>query len=195
MSFEREYRDLIHVPRWAIARTTRTQSVAEHSYFVALYTSFIFDWMQYSKDTYMPINASQQKDILVYALKHDRSEAYMSDIPGPVKRNIRDKEKMDEYERQMDYTVYGDVAHVGDDAKMIVKIADLMEEYAFWYDEKLMGNQMADDLLPMIYTRLQKSASSLDPFNPEYGARLVDAFMSGLVTKKVFPHNDTDLAA
>ena len=31
------YRDMAHVPRWVIARTHRRQSVAEHSYFVALY--------------------------------------------------------------------------------------------------------------------------------------------------------------
>ena len=34
-------RVLQHVPRWAIIRTLRQQSVAEHSYYVAIYATAI----------------------------------------------------------------------------------------------------------------------------------------------------------
>lgn len=93
--FQRELRDLQFVPRWSIIRKLRTQSVAEHSFYTAVYANQLQQLM----------NWEVKSDLISYyimlrALWHDVEECFTGDIPGPVKRAIRDKDKFDDYVRE-----------------------------------------------------------------------------------------------
>ena len=88
--FEHEYRDMAFVPRWAILRTIKNQSVAEHSYFVALYSEQICSTLG--------LTMEQTGCVLSYALLHDVAETFLGDIPGPSKREIVDKAKYEKFE-------------------------------------------------------------------------------------------------
>ena len=78
--FNREIRDLDFVPRWAIVRTVRPQSVATHSFFVAAYTNDLCLLL----DVPMKIHLSAMQ----YAICHDWDEIFTGDIPGPHKHRL-----------------------------------------------------------------------------------------------------------
>ena len=92
------------VPRWAIIKTSKAQSVAEHSYNVAMITKIIL-----SDFITTPLD---DNEIIVTALGHDFHEIYTGDIPTPAKMRKTDAEAMPI-------------------EKMIIKLADCIESYAF----------------------------------------------------------------
>lgn len=198
--FESEYRDLAFVPRWSIARTHHTQSVAEHSYYVALYSMQICQFMANRKRLNHERKewaawCGMREDAIAYAVVHDASEAYMSDIPGPVKRNIVDKEKAQEYEMRMNVAIYGDECLPMDIAsKSVVKVADLMDEYAFWMVESGLGNVFCGQILPRICDRLNDAVRKLPFCNEEDAVALLQAFFNGITKPKTIPENNQDVA-
>lgn len=189
--FEREYRDLAHVPRWAILPTTRTQTVAEHSYFVSLYTSqicLLAMGLGY-------ITAVDLGRIVNYALVHDRDEAYMSDIPGPVKRNIKDPEKLESYIHHMDSKIFATKPIPRGVDKLIVKAADLMDEVAFLWGESQMGNRDAERLIPEVELRLHHAIDNLPWFTGEEKAQIQGTYLENSRRPKTFPENNDDVAS
>ncbi len=155
--FEREYRDLAHVPRWGVAPVVRRQSVAEHSYFVALYTSHICDVI-YGTDyasTILKLNTVR------CALEHDRAETYMSDIPGPVKRAVIGGANEAKYVKEEDAKRFGYDFRLDGASRSIVKLADLMDEYAYWVEECRLGNTYFSSIAPHIAKRIQRQAADL----------------------------------
>lgn len=190
--FEREYRDLAHVPRWAILPTTRVQSVAEHSFYVALYTAEIISFaLECGYQVFNDFAIAVQ-----YALVHDRDEAYMSDIPGPIKRNITDPLKMKEYAARMETKVYDTAIDAESDHKRVIKVADLMDEVAFLHGEVRMGNQDAQLLMnTKIKRRLADAIQQLPWFNQEEKTFIADSFAKGITRDKIFPENNDDVAS
>ena len=157
--FEREYRDLAHVPRWAIMPTTRTQSVAEHSYYVSLYANQIAHYMW--EEGYI-----SEIDVIMissYALGHDRNECFMSDIPGPVKRGSKMNK---EYEHEQEKRYFDRPLEKSEICEIVIKIADLMDEYAFWMDQMFMGNRRSEVILDKIQLRLDLAVDNLP--TPEF---------------------------
>lgn len=109
-----------HISRWNIVATTRTQSVAEHSYNVALIVADICERL--------PVGRQPNKSLLVAAaLEHDQWEIITGDIPTPAKEEMR----------QMHFdpdVLEGPMSHVealSKEEKNILKIADMME--AMWF--------------------------------------------------------------
>ena len=132
--FSRELRDLAFVPRWAIARVIRRQSVAEHSYYVTCYTYQVARAIKYDSH-------SEVMWLLVAALQHDIDESFMSDIPGPVKRNIKDVKLYDEYSKNGVFERFGQQVGVSGDMKSIIKVADLIDECMYLAGEVQLGNE------------------------------------------------------
>lgn len=71
------------IERWAIIKTTRRQTVAEHSYNVAVITKLLCkkmfaDWRVW------------YKDLMIEAIEHDQDEIYTGDIPTPCKNGNSD---------------------------------------------------------------------------------------------------------
>lgn len=183
--FEREYRDLAHVPRWGIIPVIHRQSVAEHSYYVSLYASHIVQILGIGYPYIAPV--------LYHCLEHDRSECYTSDIPGPVKRGIVDKTAELVYETREDFERFGANKFAADEVVLAIrKLADLMDEYAYWKEEGMLGNQRAGQMLAIVDSRLLKAAEHCGKVtgNEEHMLpRIIEPFKSGCNKKKVVPHD------
>lgn len=134
---DREFRDLAYVPRWGIIRNIKQQNVAEHSFFVALYTeqlARIFEWQ------------GDLGRLLTYALQHDVEESFTSDIPGPIKKWFVDKEKEQLMvnrginARFIDSYWNIKFEEIPADYKALVKMADSLDEMFYLASEIQMGN-------------------------------------------------------
>ncbi len=129
MISELEYR-LQTVPRWGIVRTIQKQTVAEHSFYVALIAPRIaiklYRWSPADPRMY---------DLHRYALLHDQLEAVTGDVPAIAKTCV---------DEQRIAAMFGD--HIeedplaDDELRAIVKVADLYETARFLATEMSMGN-------------------------------------------------------
>lgn len=162
--FEKELRDLAFVPRWSIVRVTRQQSVAEHSYFVALYADQLAELLNWESD---------RVQLMRYALVHDLDEILSGDIAAPAKRVIKkaagagwqivEKWLHQQVVRRVnDYTRL--TTGVTDDIKSIVKTADLLEAVVFLADEQFVGNKNVTEHKNYLYRSLIDSIDEL-PYN------------------------------
>jgi len=95
---------LSFVPRWCIVKCSRTQSVAEHSFSVAVIAEKLCRIMK--------VGDEATGVVVRKALFHDRYEVYTGDIPSPAKH---------QEERDTDHWSH----------PLIVKLADLIEAYIF----------------------------------------------------------------
>jgi 5'-deoxynucleotidase YfbR-like HD superfamily hydrolase len=166
---ERELRDLAHVKRWAIVRTLRDQSVAEHSYYVTMYANDIA--------SHLGLDESVQLTILKRALWHDVDEILTGDIPGPHKKKLVDKVKANTFFQSAMGVIFGQRAHrdgqeVGDDphrtqlVAAILKVADLLEAIHFLEEEATMGNKNVEHLKGPLWEQIQSCCWDIDKLMP-----------------------------
>jgi len=146
---EYEYRNLSHVPRWSIVPTIKNQSVAEHSFYVALYT--------YELISYFDLDKVHVGRALLDALTHDRDESFTGDIPGPVKRNANFNADWVEEESENRFK-HNSFKYPSDRVPKLLKVANLMDEYAFLKTEEKMGNRMVIPVLDKVEERLVEAA-------------------------------------
>lgn len=162
--FEREYRELSFVPRWGIARRLREQNVAEHSYYVCLYSKQIMD--------YLGLSNEHQLEVLSYAIIHDLPEALFGDWMGPAKHMVVDKHRMEACEQSVLSSRFG--LHKVEPSKLsvlVVKFADRMDEVLWVATEIQLGNQSLGTFHPSSVNRIVE------------GTRLsiADSVMKGLI--------------
>lgn len=148
---EREITDVGFVQRWSIVRTLMPQSVAEHSWFVAMYSNDICHI--FGLDDFV------QLAVLKYAIWHDVDEQFTGDLPGPNKRSLFDAMGKDaeanwkfRVVQWMDKVFPGWYMRAGGDAaqhkeckssaivKTVVKAADWLEASVRMATEHQMGN-------------------------------------------------------
>ena len=148
--FEREIRDAAFLDRWAIVRTLQRQSVAEHSFMVAMYVN---DICQILGDR-LPMGT--HFCALRYALWHDVSdEIFTSDLPGPNKRALLAapgaREHWDAtlhswsertFKNYRERSGLNEAMRLGcyEEMKLIVKIADWLEAACRMGEETQLGN-------------------------------------------------------
>lgn len=153
---EREIRDIAFVPRWAIIRTVRNQSCAEHSYFVAVYAQQIAKACCWR---------GPMGSLLDYALWHDMDEIFTGDMVSSAKKMLKKAAgpKWEEFtswvneltKDRFGRTVEGDMpANWRDDIKHLVKIADLLEAAFFLRDEMALGNTNVNTVYTYIHGHL-----------------------------------------
>lgn len=150
------------VKRWGILHTIRQQSVAEHSFNVAILADRIaVHWFGIDDPgTLYNINR--------YALRHDRPEALSGDIPSIVK-DLFDEDELEA--RYMD--LIPDLAQwrSAEGIKFIVKLADRIEAEIFLRMEESMGNRtvsaIRNDLNRQISEMIQNK-----------GSNVIDGYMS-----------------
>ncbi len=112
------------VPRWAIVGAARYQSVAEHSYRVAVIARSIV--LRSGQPSVRDLGA-----ITEWALLHDGAECVTGDLPSIVKRKLYVKSAIRELEGTL-CPWYAEVrSKVGTHSLAIVKIADLLEGASF----------------------------------------------------------------
>lgn len=132
MNGNSRHRGLMHVNRWAIMRTNVRQTVAEHSFFTALYASMILDKTLLQEST--------KRIIVQQALVHDIEECETGDIPGPVKKWLVKDEEVKRVRRQ-------EASELGiqlqEDAltQWVIYVANTLDEVLFLLDEIGRGNQ------------------------------------------------------
>lgn len=147
-----EYRILDYVQRWGIAPRLQQQTVASHSFYVALYTAQLC----------RIIGADNMSRLycVEYALVHDAREAWESDPPGPAKRSLYDPKKAEAYHARFAEVMgafYGGMHNAGSfpvktehgfdyTVKDIVKIADIIDSMFYLRIEQLRGNSLVAEI-------------------------------------------------
>lgn len=115
--------DCHHVKRWTLVGTTETSTVASHSFNVAMIALAIHKRM---------FNTGHiDKNVLCFhALMHDVDEAETGDIPTPTKIAIRAKG----VEPNKLFDTQGSVPAPPAEYQIIIKLADLIENYIFIHE-------------------------------------------------------------
>ena len=132
--FNHHLRVMSFVPRWQIAPRFRTQNVAEHSYFVVLYTRQLCELLGWGVEkTLLAIQC---------AMEHDMPEARTGDMPGPVKRAVTDPTRLARYELDQMRIMGIEPTDYGDEIEAVVKVADLIDEMFHVATEVAMGNSL-----------------------------------------------------
>ena len=146
-------RNLAWVPRWVIMKRNRTQSVAEHSFFVALYSIDVAKIVELGVEFY--------PNLLQYALTHDMEEMITGDLPAPYKHAlpstaapwiVRTWEALEAPISLVDNDV----------VRQIVKTADLIDSFLYLEEEVQMGNMIAADHIEKIRIELMEKSTYLD---------------------------------
>lgn len=152
-------RVLQHVPRWGIIRTLRQQSVAEHSYYVALYATYI------AKRLHLTDLDCQW--VTQAALVHDFEEMVSGDIPTPFKDAMKmfklpDGARVLSAPRSMALSIMSVEPRNKALCEEIIRVADLFEATMYLADEYYMGNSTVNTLLDHFCENLGEIAAQLD---------------------------------
>lgn len=111
---------LSRVPRWSIVPVLSPQSVADHTFRVAvIYTELCAKLDQ-------PVSVQS----LLYILLHDGVESRTADIPGPFKRNHLDADSLRQAELAACPWV-ADAPVIMEREKALIKAADLIETFTY----------------------------------------------------------------
>lgn len=110
-----------HVKRWHIVECTKVQTVAEHSFNVALLVEEICKILQ-ADDEF-------KSRAMRYAIHHDVPEVVLGDLPTSVKSVFGDDaiDEVDKVSRELDPFAHEDDLAI----ERIVKLADLLDSVIF----------------------------------------------------------------
>lgn len=148
----RDLRRLSYVTRWGIVPRLRPQSVAEHSYFVAMYTDALC--------VALDLDPASRGEALRYALQHDVDEGFTGDLPSPMKEHVRGLSVLSD-------TVRGHILGVVPEAnptsraRAIVRCADLLDAVLWLVEEESLGNRKVEALRQSLYASLISVAERL----------------------------------
>jgi len=160
--FERELRTLAGVPRWSIIRTLRTQSVAEHSYYVAIYADQIAELIEWKGSKY---------DLFRLAMFHDLDEILSGDIASPAKAVLKsgDWSKFKQWTAKLMVTRFSYfqewVSSTNSESLAILNAADWLEGVLFLCNEEFQGNQSVKSVRRHCTTKLIESVYNLPATN------------------------------
>ena len=171
------------VNRWSIARTLNTQNIAEHSYFVSIYTDQICIMMGYRPEF--------RAECILVALYHDRDEIFSGDIPGPFKREVVDPTKYHGMNVNLAVSTFKTIApRFSDQHKDVVKCADLIDEVFFLNNEIRMGNSWVGNFQESSWERLIGAVGNLQG-DDERKQKILDTVRKQLAgTDKVMRNSD-----
>lgn len=129
--------DAQFVRRWNLVATTAPNSVASHSFNVAMIA------MALRKVMFNTIDISQS-DVCFYAIIHDIDEVYTGDLPTPTKAAIREKG----VEPNSLFVGQNVEKKPPDKIAKIIKMADLIDNYIFirQYGVGDRANRAADEV-------------------------------------------------
>lgn len=157
------------IVRWHARQTTKTETLAEHHYFVTRDAELIARALVYYK-----IAKPNIADVLMMAMVHDEPEKEIGDVSGEAKRvypQLRETLVMIE-QGVIDKILYNGLpTAIGDHYRkltrritgsqeddlesQIVKYADKLEAYLFAYTEVQQGNSLMDDVVVRILQELE----------------------------------------
>lgn len=136
--FPPELRTASIIPRWSVVWTLNRDTVANHSYYVAVYAHQIARLIQWD---------GHMARLLFMALTHDLDETVTGDIVSPVKKAIVDIDRYRDYvgpamHRRMPDIWSQVIRNMDKDNEMaaIVNVADRLDAVLFLTVERRMGN-------------------------------------------------------
>lgn len=153
-----ELRTMSVVPRWSIVRTVKEDSVANHSFYVSLYATDIarlIDWK------------GSVSALLYLALTHDLGELITGDLVSPVKKEILDDERTEDFihlkmSERLPYiwqqiAAYRDALHpeLLSEVDVIIKVADRLDAVLYLIGETRIGNSFTTPLIETALARLK----------------------------------------
>lgn len=131
---------LKNVIRYNTRNKLKDESVAEHSFYVALFTLKLCD--DYNVDEKTKCQA------LIKALLHDMPEIELNDITHNVKERLNLRPFLKQYEDKYfedNYRQYCELMNKGNDlVNAIVVLADAMSVYQYTLNEISLGNSTED---------------------------------------------------
>lgn len=158
--FPPELRTAFFVPRWAIVHTMNKDTVANHSYFVIVYSRIIAH----------VIGWTGPMDVLMWqAAAHDLDETITGDIVSPVKKEIIDKNRMTAYVERKMMSRLGFImdlsnqmeqyvsANQQDEIDRIIGVADRLDAVLYLILEERIGNRVVDVLIKETISRLEEA--------------------------------------
>lgn len=140
---------LMQVKRYGIFHMNRDQSVAEHSFNVAMIAIELIEDLD-DDDLYGAV--------VVYSLFHDMDEVLSGDIPSPFKRKLRNQcpEVIPVLDGQ---------PLANDMVRNIVKLADLLE--ALYYCREFGGSRSAEEVEEDVQRKLEETLKWIGSKVPE----------------------------
>jgi 5'-deoxynucleotidase len=150
------------VTRWHMVRTRKEQSVAEHSFLVAMIAMRACEIMGLT-------NSIQVGYIIQKALFHDLPEVYTGDVATPFKRNMlnaKAETKLEDFEHSIwfaGYSVQPNFDQYKAQTSDIVKLADTVEAIVFLdtYGEGPYALGAMAELMRVAYIRWPGIAETL----------------------------------
>lgn len=146
-------RDLMHVRRFTTVRGFQDESVAEHSYYAALYAMVICDLER------LEGRRVDVAEVLRRCLIHDLDEARVSDIPRPIKHaNPKVRSTIRKISEQVYHELISPLPEPVQKEYLrlwrespsyevkVKKAADLLEALAWAVEESAMGNMRVKSL-------------------------------------------------
>ncbi len=152
----RDVMKLSNVKRWGIVEMSREQSVAEHSYNVALISLGLI------YNTHLGVQPQKVSIMLKWALCHDLPELLTGDLPTVIKGSMGDAIAKLEKDNFPQLVAYGsDVKEYDRAIYDIVKLADLIDAYQF-ASKFCINHVQQEELLNELLGKMDLLISSME---------------------------------
>lgn len=157
-----------YTKRWTIINTSRTQSIAEHSFNVTGIAVRLAQAMGWSG----MLHHSEHMKLVTWALSHDIVEVYTGDIPTPFKRALEQNGANILKAEEQFLKEYGGMSREveGTEVGMIVKMADMIE--AIWFLKDHGVGQHAEKVLHGLYDNLYDMTDKYEKEFPGLAVRM-----------------------
>lgn len=137
---------LSHVPRWSTVDRLKEQSVADHSFRVAIIALNLVDWL-----IFKGIKEINRGKVVELAILHDIAESHTGDVPTPFKRNIKAIAGATAYQRLFP------TGHEGHLYEMdVVKIADVMESITWIERYGINSKYVKQTIAPLLNAHVKE---------------------------------------
>ena len=164
-----------HVKRWHIVQTSREQTLAEHSFAVAVIAGSLAAAMRWNG----LLQESGKLKLLQWALAHDIIEVRTGDMPTPFKRDLEavgGKGIVEKAEDRVDADTMAAYRQVrGTEIETIVKLADQIEAIFFLQDNGVGAHakQVLDGLRAILSDMVNEAERQFPKLSPRESVRRV----------------------
>lgn len=164
-----------HVRRWHIVQTSREQTLAEHSFAVAVIAGSLAAAMRWNG----LLQESGKLKLLQWALAHDIIEVRTGDMPTPFKRDLEaigGKGIVEKAEDRVDADTMAAYRQIrGTEVEMIVKLADQIEAIFFLQDNGVGAHakQVLDGLRAILSDMVNEAERQFPKLSPRESVRRV----------------------
>jgi 5'-deoxynucleotidase YfbR-like HD superfamily hydrolase len=188
-----ELRTLSVVPRWTVIRTLARDTVATHSFFVALYADYIAELLDWPGDRHL---------LMKFALLHDSEESLTGDVPGPVKTFIMSREGAGWLRRTMEtwlpsvskfraqFLEFTAASAQEMDIELITKVADKIDALIFILTELRQGNRHLERTADELWASTEKAWDRLWALSSRPDPNWLSLTWADTIKPAILAHNN-----